>query len=176
MAGSVSVQRFENKSRSHAVANAGLDNVPGPQMENQAPNRSCEAGIAIVPASEPARADSNATCLPRSDHCSPPGIEIGSRAAGQGEADQAVHALFPTGLGLVSEDGILAFAVFGVTIPEFDPSFEGIGCKRAREPNWMLKKYFKLVPSITVIDALSADSRLSCVLSFCGWFAGTCGA
>lgn len=140
MAGSVSVQRFENKSRSHAVANAGLDNVPGPQMENQAPNRSCEAGIAIVPASEPARADSNATCLPRSDHCSPPGIEIGSRAAGQGEADQAVHALFPTGLGLVSEDGILAFAVFGVTIPEFDPSFEGIGCKRAREPNWMLKK------------------------------------
>jgi hypothetical protein len=30
--------------------------------------------------------------------------------------------------------------VFGVTIPEFDPSFEGIGCKRAREPNWMLKK------------------------------------
>jgi hypothetical protein len=109
-------------------------------MENQAPNRSCETGIAIVPASKPARAEANATCLQRSDHCNPQGIEIGSRAAGQGEANQTVHALFPTGFGFVSEDGILAFAVFVVTIPEFDPSFEGIGCKRTREPNWMLKE------------------------------------
>jgi hypothetical protein len=34
MAGSVSVQRFENKSRSHAVVNVVLDNVPGPQIES----------------------------------------------------------------------------------------------------------------------------------------------
>jgi hypothetical protein len=109
-------------------------------MERQTPDRSRETRIAIVPASEAKPADSDPLCSQGSDHASPHGVEIRRCTAGLRETDQAVESPLPACLGFVSKNGSLPFASFGITILEFDPNFERVGCERSRERGSMLKK------------------------------------
>ena len=52
MATPISLKRLKNEARRDAVSNAGLDDIYRPQMTRQAPNRTHERGITIVPALE----------------------------------------------------------------------------------------------------------------------------
>ncbi len=76
MAIAISLKRLKNEARRDAMRNAGLDDIPGLQLADQAPNRANKAGITVIPALEACRTGPHSFFLQFTDHFRPQTFEL----------------------------------------------------------------------------------------------------
>jgi hypothetical protein len=100
------LKRLENQSSRDAPADAGLDDPLGPEVHGEAPDRSYERRIGVVPTAERAPAEGQTLRLQEHLGVREDTLECLARAARPGRADATVEMTLPGAIPIALLGGL----------------------------------------------------------------------
>jgi hypothetical protein len=94
-AGPVALQCLQDDAARDSASDARLDDVPGPAVQHQAANRSCESGVAVAPSDESVGPDVDAAVGQGAHEVGVELPERGRLGTGPGRANEGVQLALP---------------------------------------------------------------------------------